>query len=31
VGAGGAMTLAYIRGYSQEAYRREVEAVIKRL
>jgi NaMN:DMB phosphoribosyltransferase len=31
VGAGGAMTLACICGYDQDAYRREVEAVIKRL
>jgi uncharacterized protein (TIGR00303 family) len=31
VGAGGAMTLACICGYGQDAYRREVEAVIKRL
>lgn len=31
VGAGGAMTLACISGYDQDAYRREVEAVIKQL
>jgi uncharacterized protein (TIGR00303 family) len=31
VGAGGAMTLAYLRGYDQDAYRHEVEAVIQRL
>jgi len=31
VGAGGAMALACIRGYAQDAYRREVEAVVKRL
>ena len=31
VGAGGAMMLACMRGYDEDAYRREVEAVIKRL
>jgi uncharacterized protein (TIGR00303 family) len=31
VGAGGAMTLACISGYDQDAYRQEVEAVIKQL
>jgi NaMN:DMB phosphoribosyltransferase len=31
VGAGGAMALACIRGCDQDAYRREAEAVIKRL
>jgi uncharacterized protein (TIGR00303 family) len=31
VGAGGAMALACLSGYSQAAYRREVEAVVKQL